>query len=82
MNKNIFKYEPRCEKTCLRGFRPGPTQTRLCSHRNAKRLEISDLVKGLYYPCSANKGADQLRAFVFAYAKSQFSHDVAHIMLF
>ena len=26
-------YEPRCEKTGLRGFRPGPTQTRLCSYR-------------------------------------------------
>ena len=25
-------YEPRCEKTGLRGFRPGPTQTRLFSH--------------------------------------------------
>ena len=24
-------YEPRCEKTGLRGFRPGPTQTGLCS---------------------------------------------------
>ena len=24
--------EPRCEKTGLRGFRPGPTQTRLCNH--------------------------------------------------
>ena len=22
-----FAYEPRCEKTGLRGFRPGPTQT-------------------------------------------------------
>ena len=28
-----FTYEPRCEKTGLRGFRPGPTQTGLCSHR-------------------------------------------------
>ena len=27
------QYEPRCEKTGLRGFRPGPTQTGLCSHR-------------------------------------------------
>ena len=27
------KYEPRCEKTGLQGFRPGPTQTGLCSHR-------------------------------------------------
>ena len=26
-------FEPRCEKTGLRGFRPGPTQTRLYSHR-------------------------------------------------
>ena len=28
-----FTYEPRSEKTGLRGFRPGPTQTGLCSHR-------------------------------------------------
>ena len=25
-------FEPRSEKTGLRGFRPGPTQTGLCSH--------------------------------------------------
>ena len=25
--------EPRCEKTGLRGFRPGPTQTGLYNHR-------------------------------------------------
>ena len=25
--------EPRCEKTSLWGFRPGPTQTGLCNHR-------------------------------------------------
>ena len=39
------------------------------------------VVEGLYYPCSENKGADQLRAFVFAYAKSRFSHDAAHAVL-
>ena len=27
-----FPFEPRCEKTGLRGFRPGPTQTGLRSH--------------------------------------------------
>ena len=27
------KIEPRCEKTGLCGFRPGPTQTGLCNHR-------------------------------------------------
>ena len=26
-------FEPRCEKTGLRGFRPGPTQTGLYNHR-------------------------------------------------
>ena len=25
-------YEPRCEKTGLQGFRPGPTQTGLYNH--------------------------------------------------
>ena len=44
-------------------------------------------MEGLYYQCSENKGADQLHSaqlicvFVFAYAKSQFSHDAAHIIL-
>ena len=32
------------------------------------------------YPCSENKGADQLVCvFVFAFAKSRFSHDEAYI---
>ena len=29
----IRTYEPRCEKTGLRSFLPGPTKTRLYSHR-------------------------------------------------
>ena len=29
----MSKNEPRCEKTGLRGFRPGPTQTGLRNHR-------------------------------------------------
>ena len=35
-NKNkvsLLVYEPRCEKTGLRGFLPGPTQIRLYNHR-------------------------------------------------
>ena len=47
--------------------------------------------EGLYYPCGENKCADQLRrswavtaelicVFVFAYVKSRFSHDAAHII--
>ena len=33
LKQNSKAYEPRCEKTGLRGFRPGPTQTRLYNHR-------------------------------------------------
>ena len=36
------RYEPRCEKTSLRGFRPGPTRTGLYN-RKRLRLEMSDL---------------------------------------
>ena len=37
----------------------------------------------LYYLCNENKEADQMRcsAFVFAYAKSSFSHDVAQLLI-
>ena len=31
--RTSLTFEPRCEKTGLRGIRPGPTQTRLYSHR-------------------------------------------------
>ena len=51
-------------------------------------------VEGLYYLCGENKGADQLRGyreadlrlcfricvFVFAYVKSRFSQNEAHII--
>ena len=33
--KFILRNEPRCEKTGLRGFRPGPTQTGLYRHRRS-----------------------------------------------
>ena len=58
-------YEPRSEETGLRGFRPCLTQTGLYNHKrwieNLKFL-ISK-VEGLYYLCSENKGADQLRGY-------------------
>ena len=37
-------------------------------------------VEGFYYPCSENKGADLICAFVFAYANCWFSHDTAHLV--
>ena len=36
-------YEPRCEKTGLRGFRPGPTQTVCTSTEDGYWLTTSDL---------------------------------------
>ena len=38
----VYCIEPRREKTCLRGFRAGPTQTGLYIHRGWLGLEISD----------------------------------------
>ena len=88
IENEICTNEPRCEKTGLRGFRPGPTQIGLYCHR--RWLETRNFgfrkVVGLFYLCSENKGADQLRitaqlicVFVFAYAKSRFSHNEAQI---
>ena len=57
-----FHIEPRSEKTGLRGFRPGLTQTGLYSNRRGLNFLIY-VVDGLYYPYSQNKGADQLRGY-------------------
>ena len=45
-------------------------------------------MEGLYYPCSENKGADQLHGYreadlrlFFRICKSRFSHDAAHLIL-
>ena len=57
------------------GFRPGPIQTRLYSNRR------------FYYPCSENKGADQLPSYREADLRlcfricKRFSHNEAHITL-
>ena len=45
MNNEAFTYEPRSEITGLRSFRPGPTQTGLCSHRK------QELRRGRYRTC-------------------------------
>ena len=81
-------YEPPCEQTGLRGFRPGPTQTRLYSQR--RWLEACDFVFRKNRDCticvaktktliSFAVTAKLICVFVFAYAKSRFSHDEAHM---
>ena len=64
--------EPCCKETGLRGFRPGPTQTVLCSLEQYKYIYTLSsvqsrnlkfliwVVEELYYPYSENKDADQL----------------------
>ena len=55
-------YEPRCEKTGLRGFRQGPTQSGLCNHRICLGAWNYGFRKKWYCTIrSVNKGADQLR---------------------
>ena len=84
INRTVTLFEPRCEKTSLRGFRPCPTQTGLYSHRRLKfRIWV---VEGVYYPYSENKDADQLRSYCaadlrlcFRTCKNRFSHDTAHL---
>ena len=58
----MVKYEARCEKTGLRGFQPGPTQTRLHKMARGLKFRIQE-VEGLYYLCSKNQGTDQLRGY-------------------
>ena len=65
--KYKMEIEPRHEKTCLRGFRPGLTQTGL----------YSDSRWFVLYLCSENKDADL--CLYFQICKSRFSHDAVHI---
>ena len=54
-------------------------------HKMARSLKFRiKKVEKLYYLCSENKDADQLRGYdlrlCFCIAKSRFSHDVAQIV--
>ena len=79
----------RREKTGLRGFRPGPTQTGLYRHRRwletwnfvfRKQRNCSSYVAKTKALISFAVTAKLIGVFVFAYAKSRFSHDEAQIM--
>ena len=74
------------------GFRPGPTQTGHYSCKRwleARKFGLSIKVEGLYFPIYVAKTkaliscmvtTQLICAFVFAYAKSRFSHNAAHII--
>ena len=80
--------EPRSEKTGLRGFRPGPTQTGLYSYRRwldarnfgfRKSRDCTIRIAKTKALISFAVTAKLICVFVFAYAKSRFSHDEAHM---
>ena len=81
--------EPRHEKTCLWGWRPGKTQTGLFSSRDQLGSWNIEFRKKRYYTIKAanNKGADQtawMRRLICTFVvciwqKNRFSHDLAHI---
>ena len=87
---SVVIFEPRCKKTGLRGFRPGPTQTGLHSHRRwlearnfvfRKKRDFTICVAKTKALISFAVTAKLICVFVFAYAKNRFSHDGAHICL-
>ena len=80
--------EPRCEKTGLRGFRPGPTQTGLYSYRRwlkawnfgfRKWRDCTIRVAKTKALISFAVTAKLICVFVFEYAKSRFSRDAAQM---
>ena len=80
--------EPRCEKTGLRDFRLGPTQTRLYNHtRFLEDLKFAFMKKKdctirLAKPkelITCTVTVQLICVSVFGYAKSRFSHNRAQI---
>ena len=77
--------EQRREKTCLRGQRPGKTQTGMLSHRASLSLEISDIkTRGIVLSRQRTTAvlirlrSSLIRAFV---VRIGFSHDVAQLIV-
>ena len=76
--------QPRYEKTCLRGFRPGKTQPGLLSYRSQRaNIEIRDITLSRQ---RSKKALISLRGcagwsapLLFAYDTNRCSHDVAHM---
>ena len=60
-----FHFEPRSEKTGLRGFPTrSDTNQAVQPQKMARGLKFRiKVVEGLYYPSSENKDADQLRGY-------------------
>ena len=66
----INYYEPRCEKTGLRGFRPGLTEAWNFAFRKKRDCTICVAKTKALVSCAVT--AQLICAIVFAYAKSGF----------
>ena len=86
----MFRNEQHCEKICLQGFRLGYTHTGLYNHRRGLQALNFRFMK--YRDCSIYEAKTKVLiscaatvhlicAFVFTYAKSQFSHDAQIAMV-
>ena len=79
-------FEPCCKKTGFRWFRPDPTQNGLYSYRRCMTRclnffsEVEDFYTSYEVKTKAPATAKLICVFVFAYAKSRFSHDQANLV--
>ena len=80
--------EPRCEKTGLRGFQPGSTQTGLYNHTKwleawnfvfRKKRDFTIYVAKTKALISCAVTAQLICSFVYTYAKIRFSHNEAQM---
>ena len=85
-----FNFKEGSIRSYIRGFRSGPTQTGLYSHRRwlealnfgfRKQRDCTIRVAKTKALISFVDTAKLICVFVFAYAKSQFSHNEAHMSL-
>ena len=85
LSQDLDRNEPRCEKTGLRSFRPGLTQTGLdwtvtedgWRLKNFGFRKKRDCTIRVAKTKALNSFAKLICVFVFAYAKSRFSHNEA-----
>ena len=81
--------EPWHKKNCLWGFRPGDTKLAIRPQKMVRGLKIRiQVVEDCTIYAAKTKAliscevtVQLICVFVFTYAKSRFSHDVAHINL-
>ena len=84
-----MSHEPRCEKTCLRGFPLGSSKHRAVQPQKmviGSKFRIYKVEEFTIYKATTKVlisfavTAKLICDFVFAYAKGRISHDAAHML--